>query len=295
MSECDHLLPEVRALLGKPIEERLRAIERDVYIQYPKAKEILTEMERLYTYGGSSGRLIVAPSGNGKSTIFKAFMNKHPPRSSADCEQIPVLRVETPEKAGSGRFLGAVLEAFGFDDYDRDTFERRRLRVMRELKGTGVKVILVDEVHNLLAGSPKLKEETANLLKNLSNTFDIPIVFAGTERAESVFRYDSQLVKRFPIFRLPAWRDGQAFRLLLRMLESTLPLPRPSGLGESEKANYVLKRSNGILGDIVLAEKEAARLAVLGNDSMITLDHLKRSTFRSEEAIVGPLVSPRTL
>ena len=186
MPEQDHLLPEVRVLLSESLEQRLRAVEREVYIPYPKSEEILSEMERLFTYGGSSGRLIVAPSGNGKSTIFKAFMKKHASRTTPNCELISVLRVETPEVAGGKRFLGAILEAFGFEDYARDKFELRRLRVMRELKGTGVKLILVDEIHNLLAGSGKLKEETANLLKNLSNTFDIPIILAGTERAENV-------------------------------------------------------------------------------------------------------------
>jgi len=294
MNERDHLLPEVRLAIDRGKAERLAIVDREAYIPYPRAEEILQEMERLYSSGGSTGLLISAPSGNGKSTMFKVFAKRHPRGQRPDYEEISVLRVETPEVPGGRRFLGAILEAFGFDDYDSDSLERRRIRVIRELKGTHVKVMLVDEIHNLLAGSPKLKEETANLLKNLSNTFEMPIIFAGTERAENVFRYDAQLVKRFPIARLPTWTDGNGFRFFLRALESTLPLQRPSYLYDDEKAAYLLKHSQGVLADIVLVVREAARRAIEDGSERITAEGLGKSHFRSH-LVINPLVSSTQL
>ncbi len=235
--------------------------------------------------------LITAKSGNGKSTLFKVAVKKHPSVEHPDYREIPVLRVETPETPGKTRFLGAVLEAFGFYDYDRDSYEKRRIRVRKELEGTHVKLILVDEIHNLLAGSVRLKEETTNLLKEFWNTFEIPIVFAGTERAEGVFRYDPQLVRRYPIVRLPTWNDGQGFRALLRLLESTFPLPQPSCLYENEKAKYILKQSSGILADIIRPVRESARLALLDGSGKITMGHLTRSHF-SSQVVIGPLIGP---
>lgn len=231
--------------------------------------------------------LISGPSGSGKSTILKVFTKKHPRESLPDYERIPVLRVETPEVPGGRRFLGAILEAFGFDDYDNSSFETRKIRVKRELEGCKVRILLVDEIHNLLAGSPKLKEETCNLLKGLSNSFDLPIVLAGTERAENVFRYDTQLISRFPVFRLPVWTDGKVYRAFLKMLESTIPLRQPSGLANAELATYILKQSNGVLADIVLTVKNAARLAVLDGSERVTIDHLKRSSFGSRQVVVS--------
>lgn len=231
--------------------------------------------------------LISGPSGSGKSTILKVFTKKHPRESLPDYERIPVLRVETPEVPGGRRFLGAILEAFGFDDYDKTSFETRKIRVKRELEGCKVKILLIDEIHNLLAGSPKLKEETCNLLKSLSNSFDLPIVLAGTERAENVFRYDAQLVSRFPMFRLPVWTDGKAYRVFLKMLESTIPLREPSGLANSELATHILKQSNGVLADIVLMVKTAARLAVIDGSEKITIDHLKHSNFGLKQIAIS--------
>jgi GTPase SAR1 family protein len=281
----DHLHPQIRTLLGRPKEERIAAIEKDVYVPYPKAYEALDIMERLCLVGGSAGMLMCGASGCGKSTLFKVFLKRHPPTSSPDSERIPVLRIETPEVPGGRRFLGAILEAFGFDNYVKDSLESRRIRVLKELKGTGVRLILVDEIHNLLGGSSKQLEETANLLKNLSNTFEIPIVLAGTDRARNVFRYDDQLLKRFPIFELPAWGDGKEYRDFLRRLESTFPLPRPSELYDDAKANYLLEQSKGVTGDIIRASKEAAIRSIRDDAEKITLEYLKKSRFRSQYTI----------
>jgi len=282
----DHLRPEIRALLGRPKEERKAAIAKRGYVAYPKAHEALEIMERLCSIGESTGMLICGAPGTGKSTLFEVFLKRHPQTSSADSERVPVLQVQTPEVPDRRRFLGAVLEAFGFDNYLRDSFESRRLRVIKELKGTGVRLILVDEIHNLLAGSSKQLEGVGNLLKSLTNPpFEIPIVLAGTDRAMNVFRYDGQLLRRFPIFELPVWGDCEEYRDFLRRVEQTLPLPQPSELRADEKANYLLKQSKGITGDIIRASKEAAIRAVGEDAEMITLEHLKKSRFRSQYTI----------
>ena len=285
----DYLVPEARSALDLPVEERLAVIDKDIYIPHPKAEHILDSIDRLLSRptNGRLGMLISGPSGSGKSTLFKVFTKKHPRVRLTDYDNIPVLRVETPEVPGGRRFLGAMLEAFGLDDYDKTGFETRKIRVKKELEGCKVKLVLVDEIHNLLAGSAKLKEETCNLLKNLTNTFNLPMVLAGTERAEHVFRYDAQLVSRFPVFRLPVWTDGKAYRLFLKMLESTIPLRQPSGLSSAELAPYILKQSNGVLADIVLAVKSAARLAVLDGSEKVTIDLLKRSSFGSRQLVLS--------
>jgi len=287
LQQHDYLLSEVRALLAKSVQERIGFIDKGTYVPYPRAQQILDRLERLFSRPSGVrplGSLISAPSGNGKSTIFRVFVKTHPTKVTPEAHVIPVLEVEAPPIPGEKRFLGAMLRAFGADVLDRGDVEHRMNRVTKYIEGCGVKLILVDEVHNLLSGSGRQLEETCNLMKYISNQFSLPTVLAGTERAENVVRSDPQLVSRFPIVTLPPWKDGGSYRTFLRLMESTLPLANPSNVASDEIASYLLQESGGILGDIVLGLKEAAVNAILDGTERITINHLKRSTFSSQQS-----------
>jgi len=280
----DHLLPEIRAILNKPLEERIGAIDRDIYIPYSRAEQILSRMERLYSRsstGRPPGLLISAPSGNGKSTIRKVFVKRHQTEITPEADIRSVLAVEAPPVPGERRLLGAIIIAFGVDAYNRDDVEARMARVMKYLKFCQVRLMIIDEIHNLLAGSHRQIEETCNLIKYLSNR--VSVVLIGTERAENVVRSDPQLLSRFPIVTLPAWRDGTPYRNFLCLLERTIPLHQASNLAGDEKASYILQHSHGILGDIVSVVKDAAVSALLDGAETITMNHLKNPTFSSQK------------
>jgi hypothetical protein len=210
-----------------------------------------------------------------------------------DAEIVPVLLVEAPPVPNETRFLGQILRGFeraleinSREVTDRQAFmdkgtaEARFVRVSKFIKHCEVRLMFVDEIHNLLAGTARQVEECCNLLKFLSNQLGIRIVLVGTERAENVLRSDSQLVSRFPIIKLPLWKDGRAYRRFLRILEPELGLAQHSNLDADEKASFLLQQSQGVLGDIVMSVKDAAVMAIEDGIERITMDHLKHSAIR---------------
>jgi Bacterial TniB protein len=303
VAQLNQVKSATRELISKSDEERIAAIYRLAYIPYPNAEEILNSFEWMFTQptcGRPRGLLLSAPSGNGKTTIINTFLYRHPVRSTYDVEIVPVLTVEAPPIPNEKRFLGQILRGFvrllSVDELEPISCQRARglvtttaletgdaefrfNRVKILVKSCRVKLMFVDEIHNLLAGSARQTSACCNLLKFIANELGIRIVLVGTERAENVLRSDRQLISRFPIVRLPLWHDGNKYRSFLHTLEPELRLMHDSNLASDEKALFLLQQSEGVLGQVVMAVKDAAVLAIKDGGERITMDHLKNSVF----------------
>lgn len=133
---------------------------------------------------------------------------------------------------------------------------------MHLLRATGVRLLIVDEVHNILAGGADRMNQMLNLLRYLGNVLRMPIVAIGVRQALQVIHSDDQLATRFEPFALPRWRDDDALRTLLASLEATLPLRRPSVLIEARLTRRVLGLSEGVLGEIVALLSRAGEAAI---------------------------------
>ena len=72
--------------------------------------------------------------------------------------------------------------------------------VLQVLKRLNVRILIIDEVHNLLAGTTAIQREFLNLLRFLGNQLKIPIVCVGTREAYFAIRSDDQLENRFEPF-----------------------------------------------------------------------------------------------
>ena len=74
---------------------------------------------------------------------------------------------------------------------------------------------VVDEVHNLLAGSAHEQRASLNLLKFLSNQLRCAIVVLGSRDALAAIQSDAQIASRFPGFELARWQENEDFRRFL--------------------------------------------------------------------------------
>jgi hypothetical protein len=83
--------------------------------------------------------------------------------------------------------------------------ERQALSLLREM---GVRMLVIDEFHNVLAGRGETRREFLNLLRFLGNELHIPLVGVGTGEAYLAVRSDDQLENRFEPFVLPLWEVG---------------------------------------------------------------------------------------
>src|SRR3989442_10628573 len=122
--------------------------------------------------------------------------------------------------------------------------------VLRLLRSAGVRVLVIDELHNVLGGRGDARREFLNLLQFLGNELRIPLVGVGTRDAYLAIRSDPQLENRFAPFTLPLWEPGEQAGALLASFAASFPLRRPSPIATEEMASYLLTRCEGTIGEL---------------------------------------------
>ncbi len=152
-----------------------------------------------------------------------------------------------------------------------DALETLTLRIMR---GTGVRMLVIDELHNILAGSAPRQREFLGLLRFLGNELGIPIVGVGTKEAYLAIRSDDQLENRFEPFVLPLWQGNQDLASLLASFLAVLPLRRRSDEVVSSLLRYILDKTEGTIGEIATLLMRAAVLAIETGEECIHRDLL---------------------
>jgi hypothetical protein len=116
---------------------------------------------------------------------------------------------------------------------------------MRLLRKIGLKMLVIDEAHQLLAGSYREQRRALNLLKGLTNELMIPVIAVGTEDALHAIQTDAQVASRFDPLHLARWSESDAFRNFIVTFGKQLPLRKPSPFGV-EMIRLVLASSGGI-------------------------------------------------
>jgi type II secretory pathway predicted ATPase ExeA len=280
-SPYPHLLPQIRALADAPAEMRIRRIRMDRWIGYARAEAALAAMQDLLTFPKRTrmpNLLLVGPSNNGKTMIVEKFRREHMRGAEADLHEgaiaVPVLKVQMPPAPDERRFFSAVLETLGAPDRSNDRLAAKQDMAMRMLRATNVRLLAIDEVHNILSGSRDQQRRFLNLLRWLGNELQIPLVAVGTSEALRAIQSDDQLANRFLPFSLPPWRLDAEYLRLLNTLEAMLPLRERSDLVEPAFAQKLLNAAEGILGEVVNLVTTAAVAAVAAGEERIRIEKI---------------------
>ena len=156
------------------------------------------------------------------------------------------------------------------------------MQVVTVFRNIGVRLLMIDEVHHLLAGSPLKQREFLNVIKYLGNELQIPIIASGTEEALHAFGSDRQIVSRFTPFELPRWKYDEEFLRLLLSIESLLPLPKPSSLHANDKlAKHILERSEGTIGEVYSLLSTVCERAIHEGKEHLTFNFVRETHWAS--------------
>ena len=173
-----HLTPSAADLLSEPSEKRIRTIKSRRWVLYPRAKQALDHLNRLIDHPRGTRMPSVAvygDSGMGKTMIMERFRDDNPPGFDPGTgrERTPVLATEMVGKPGERRFYAELLALLGAPQSPRADIVQMEQAALRLLKAVGVQVLVIDEVHNLLAGSHRDQRVVLNTLRFLSNKLQI--------------------------------------------------------------------------------------------------------------------------
>ncbi|MCI4680753.1 TniB family NTP-binding protein [Rhodoblastus acidophilus] len=277
IDDFGHLFPASRPTAALGAEERIRKIRADRWIRYPRAQHALTKLEELIAFPQRArmpNLLIVGASGMGKTMIVEKFARDHPTHFDATkgVEHMPVIVVQMVSGPDEARFYKRLLAAIGAPEPPRATLGRLESLVLRLLIEIQPRVLVIDEVHSLRAGTVREQARFLNMLRFLGNELRIPLVCVGTQQARNALRTDEQLVRRFEAFTLPPWRNDEDFAGLIGSLLRTLPLRRPSEIND-RALKRIVEATGGITAGIfslmtklAIAALESGEERILGGN-----------------------------
>ncbi|MFZ6746485.1 TniB family NTP-binding protein [Undibacterium sp. JH2W] len=279
-----HLSEAASAMADCNDEKRIYAIREGTWLGYKDAKRILARMEDLLNYPRITrmpNMLLVAPSFNGKTSILERFLSLHPPDLDPTNEITicPVVLVEAPPKPDISDFYTRILDVLMTPYKPTASVPEKYSQIKKLFRQMEVKMLIVDEIHHLIAGSLNRQQEFRNALKSLGNETSVAIVAAGIEDAYNAFNTDPQMSSRFTPEELPLWRANNEFGALLATLEQRMPLRKPSTLKAPSSMLTIHMRSEGTLGDMCDLVKELAVDAIRTKTECITVERINELTW----------------
>lgn len=283
MSEkFEHLTPKTREQLELSDEDRIYNVRSSRWVGYPRAQKILAKLEDLLDHPKTDrmpNLLIIGDTNNGKTALVRRFCSKHPSEDNPEGDAIimPVLYVECPPKPDEGRLYDEILGKLYQKFKERDKDGKKASQVVKVCEAIGVKMIILDEVQHVLAGSGNQQRLFMNVVKSLGNKLRIPIVGVGIREAFSAIQSDEQLSNRFELAPLPRWRlDEEDYQRLIASFEAMLPLKYPSYLYDTQTANKLFAMTDGYIGELSTLLSKATIEAIQSGEEKIDLALLNR-------------------
>lgn len=251
-----HLHPKTLELIeNSSDEERIRSVKKAKWIGYTQSTNIHQKLVDLRDYPTNlrmPNLLLVGDSNNGKTALLNRFVESNKSYIIEETQDVilPALMIQAPPEPDEKRFYNTILESLFAPYKSSEKIEMRQQRVIHLLKKLNVKILIIDEIHHLLAGTMAKQRTFLNVLKYLSNELKISIVCSGTREAFNAIQTDPQLANRFEPKVLSKWRNDQEYLRLLASFERILPLKNESMLIENSLASLILSKSDGLLGEI---------------------------------------------
>lgn len=285
MSESFSLIPQAQALLNKSREERLRYIRAGPWITHPGAEKALKRLEVLMAWPPTRrmpNMLLIGPTNSGKTSILDRFRARYRSDENrvGDAIRVPILYIQAPNAPREAElYVRWAAEIYPEDVVHRvhasRSNEERLVGMKHVFEQIGLRMLIIDEVQDMLAGSPAHLGRCLNAIKQLGNDVQIPIVCAGVESAANVFNHSPQLANRFPRVTLSNFTRGDAFRKFIASYQATLPLNNKVKFWEKVMADTIYRMTEGIVGEIAALLATAAEEAITSGEETIDVELLK--------------------
>ena len=217
------------------------------------------------------GLMVYGSSGIGKTMIAKRMVSQYPTSHDAGLgvTKTPILLLQAPPAPDERRFHQHILASIGAPMWGRHTVSELEVRALGYLRDMDLKMFMIDEVHNLLAGSYREQRRFLNMLRFLANDLCASLVVFGVNEALDAIRGDDQLARRLDEHFLPLWEDDVEFSRLIQTLISAMELKRASGL-RINSLRTILNVTGGVTSRVFTMIKALAIDAIETGEEPIT-------------------------
>jgi hypothetical protein len=231
------------------------------------------------------GLILSGASGTGKTTALtqlgrtheRAVRRRHP----ASGHRLPVAYVTVPPAATAKMLAVEFARFYGLEFSARANMPDIVNAVCATAAHTGIELVLVDEIHNLNLAT-RSGAEVSDQLKYFAERLPATFVYAGIDvEAQGLFAgvRGRQIAGRFTLIASAPFAYGTsdqrtAWQALVSTLETMLRLQqhRPGTL--VGLAEYLYRRTSGMIGSLSQLVRGAAILAIEDGTEQITRDLL---------------------
>lgn len=279
-----HLPEDIKPIAALSAERRISHIRAKRWITHPHAERVLRRLDEIYAQPRSDrmeNMLLIGLSGMGKTTLIRKFERTYKIKLAeiGTVRLHPVVVMLMPHDPTGPRFYSQLLKAVGVPSID--TFEKsspRETTVLRVLADLQVKIIIIDELNSVLAGTARQQRRFLQLLRWLSNELRVALVGVGVPETRHALLSDDQLRSRFMNLELPAWEEGPEYSQFVTRLIWSLPLREPSPVDSQKLLQMLIGRTGGVtLGTCKAIERAAIRAIQSGTE------RLDYQAFQNEE------------
>lgn len=254
-------------------------------LAHPILKNVRSELlDQIHAPAGQPISAVVGPTGTGKTTlgsnIRKEILLEEADRMQAEPGYIPIVRVEAPApemgRTAWGDFHKRTLIQLDEPLIDRkgaDVFEPGQQKIRRGqsiadlrravencMRYRKTRVFLIDEAQHLTrVPHARHMMDQMETIKSMASLSGVRIVLIGTYELLDLLSLNGQLARRtgvihFPRYRYDVSEELKAFRNILSMFQSRLPLPCVPSLADQAETIYL-----GTLGCVGLVKDWLSR------------------------------------
>lgn len=259
---------------------RIRRIRSPRYVDYEAGNAILNRLAWLYNHPKAVRppcSLIYGDTNNGKTALAYKFVRDFSPREdSPEYGKRPVVYVHAPPFADLNGFYDAILRSLKAPYRSTARPQAKWDQLLQLLVAVGTRVLILDEVNNLLIGKVDQRSMVLNSLKSLSNELKIPVVAMGTQDAVRVFQTDQQLGNRFEPIGIPRWALSTDYAIFIARYVQRLELKQESNFRSKELVGRIRSMSEGLTGETCKLLALAAEMAVHTGREIIDMGTLEQ-------------------
>ena len=188
----------------------------------------------------------------GKTMIVEKFIRDHPNICNEfnEVEIRKAVHFQMPANPSDNKLYAQIIEGLGVQPPVNRRGTDMEFLGLRLLHREPPKLMIIDEVHHLFAGSVREQRQLLNQLKFISNELRMPIVALGTNEALYAMQTDPQIESRFEPFALPKWRESPELREFVVSFGRLLPLEKPSKLADKVIIQKLMGFSAGLTGEV---------------------------------------------
>jgi type II secretory pathway predicted ATPase ExeA len=276
-AEYAHLPSDVRPIAALDADTRIAHIRAERWIQNASADRVLSYLHDALEQpqrARMENLLLVGESGMGKTMLIRKFERQTTPAfdDATGTQQRPVVVMLMPYQPTETQFFDQLLLALHAPS--PSSFCRKypvRNPAVRLLGELGTRVVVIDELNSVLAGTARQQRILLQLLRFLSNELRLAFVGVGVLEARHALLSDDQLRSRFSDIELAPWSAGDELREFVTRLTWSLPLRLPSPVDSPRLRRLLVDRTGGITLGICKAFERAAISAIRSGRERIEL------------------------